>query len=51
MNKRLNSIVDLNKYPIHDLESPTIKKLIERCKDDLENIAAQLYLILFCQNH
>ena len=36
MNKRLNSIVDLNKYPIHDLESPTIKKLIERCKDDLD---------------
>ena len=36
MNKRLNSIVDLNKYPIHDLESPTIKKLIKRCKDDLD---------------
>ena len=36
MNERLKTIVDLNKYPIHNLESPTIKKLIERCKKELE---------------
>ena len=36
MNERLRSIVDLDKYPIHDLNSPIIKKLIQRCKDDLD---------------
>ena len=36
MNERLRSIVDLDKYPIHDLNSPIIKKLIERCKDELD---------------
>ena len=29
MNERLKSIVDLEKYPIHDLNSPIIKKLVE----------------------
>ena len=28
MNERLKSIVDLEKYPIYDLNSPTIKNLI-----------------------
>ena len=36
MNDRLKTIVDLDKYPIHDLNSPIIKKLIERCKKELE---------------
>ena len=36
MNDRLKTIVDLEKYPIHNLNSPIIKKLIERCKEELE---------------
>ena len=36
MNKRLKTIVDLDKYPIHDLNSPSIKKLIDKCKNELE---------------
>ena len=36
MNDRLKTIVDLEKYPIHDLNSPIIKKLIEKCKKELD---------------
>ena len=36
MNDRLKTIVDLDQYPIHNLNSPIIKKLIERCKGELE---------------
>ena len=36
MNKRLKSIVDLEKYPIYDLNSPIIKNLIKRCKEELD---------------
>ena len=36
MNDRLKTIVDLDKYPIHDLNSSIIKKLIEKCKKELE---------------
>ena len=36
MDDRLNTIVDLKKYPIHDLNSPIIKNLIKKCKDELE---------------
>ena len=36
MSDRLKTIVDLDKYPIHDLNSPIIKRLIERCRDELE---------------
>ena len=36
MNERLKSIVDLDKYPIHDLNSPIIKNLIKRCKQELD---------------
>jgi hypothetical protein len=36
MNDRLTTIVDLNRYPIQDLNSPIIKKLIERCKKELD---------------
>ena len=36
MNDRLKTIVDLENYPIHDLNSPKIKKLINRCKNELE---------------
>ena len=36
MNDRLKTIVDLNKYPIQDLNSPILKKLIERCKKELD---------------
>ena len=37
MNDRLKTIVDLNKYPIQDLNSPIIKRLIERCKKELDD--------------
>ncbi len=37
MKKSLSSIVDLDKYPIHDLQSPKIKKIIEKCKTELDN--------------
>ena len=32
MNDRLKTIVDLEKYPIHVLNSPIIKRLIEKCR-------------------
>ena len=35
MSKNLKDIIDLNKYPIHDLNSPKIKGIIEKCKSDL----------------
>ena len=34
MNDRLNTIVDLKKYPIHDLNSPIIKNLVKKCKEE-----------------
>ena len=36
MNNRLETIVDLKKYPIQDLNSPLIKELIKQCKSDLD---------------
>tara|TARA_B100000686_G_scaffold153572_1_gene161035 strand:+ start:257 stop:595 length:339 start_codon:yes stop_codon:yes gene_type:complete len=36
VNERLKSIVDLEKYPIYDLNSPTIKNLIKNCKKELD---------------
>ena len=36
MEKNLSKIVDLEKYPIHDLNSPIIKRLIEKCKKELD---------------
>ena len=36
MSKNLKDIVDLEKYPIHDLNSPKIKKIIEKCKTELD---------------
>ena len=36
MNERLKSIVDLEKYPIYDLNSPIIKNLIKKCKEELD---------------
>ena len=37
MEKSLTNIVDLDKYPIHDLNSPKIKKIIEKCKTELDS--------------
>ena len=37
MKKSLSNIVDLVKYPIHDLQSPKIKKVIEKCKTELDS--------------
>ena len=50
MNNRLESIVDLKKYPIQDLNSPLIKELIKKCKNDLDQLVALLFLILFYPN-
>jgi len=39
MNDRLKTIVDLKKYPIQDLKSLKIKKLIKKCKNDLDKFS------------
>ena len=36
MSKNLKDIIDLNKYPIHNLNSFKIKHIIKKCKSDLE---------------
>ena len=33
MNERINDIVDLDTYPIYDLKSPKIKKIINQSND------------------
>ncbi len=38
-NNRLESIVDLKQYPIQDLNSPLIKKVIKKCKEDLDQFS------------
>ena len=38
MSDRLKTIVDLENYPIHDLSSSKIQKLIKKCKDDLDKL-------------
>ena len=35
MDDRLKTIVDLKKYPIHDLRLSKIKKKLKKCKTDL----------------
>jgi len=35
MDDRLKTIVDLKKYPIHDLRLSKIKKKLKNCKTDL----------------
>ena len=39
MNERLRSIVDLEKYPIQDLNSPKIKEIINKCKAELDQFS------------
>ena len=39
MNNRLETIVDLEKYPIQNLNSPKIKELIKKCKNDLDQFS------------
>jgi len=36
MNNRLETIVNLEEYPIQNLNSPKIKELIKKCKSDLD---------------
>jgi len=36
MKDRLKTIVDLEKYPIHDLNSSIIKNLVKKCKEELD---------------
>ena len=39
MNNRLKNIVDLKKYPIQDLNNPSIKEVIKKCKSDLDQFS------------
>ncbi len=39
MNDRLKTIVDLEKYPIQDLNSLEVKELINKCKSDLDQFS------------
>ena len=39
MNNRLKTIVDLERYPIQDLNSPKIKETIKKCKNDLDKFS------------
>jgi hypothetical protein len=39
MNDRLITIVDLERYPIQDLNSPKIKEIINKCKTDLDQFS------------
>ena len=39
MKDRLKNIVDLEKYPIQDLNSPKIKEIINKCKTDLDQFS------------
>ena len=39
MNNRLETIVDLKKYPIHDLNNSLIKEIIKKCKSDLDQFS------------
>ena len=39
MNDRLKTIVDLEKYPINDLDSVNIKNLIKKCKEELNQFS------------
>ena len=39
MNDRLNTIVDLENYPIHDLSSTKTQAIIKKCKDDLDQFS------------
>ena len=50
MNDRLKTIVDLDNYPIHNLSSSKIQKLIKKCKDDLDQFSCSLFQISFYQN-
>ena len=36
MKKNLHDIVDIDNYPINNLNSPKIKGLIKKCKEDLD---------------
>ena len=45
MNDRLKTIVDLDKYPIQDLNSPIIKKLIKRCTKELDEDSCSTCLL------
>ena len=39
MKDRLKTIIDLENYPIYDLNSKKIKKLIKKCKRDLDQFS------------
>ena len=45
MNDRLKTIVDLEKYPIQDLNSPKIKKIINKCKES-DQVKSLLILLV-----
>ena len=39
MNNRLETIVNLEEYPIQDLNSLKTKELIKKCKSDLDQFS------------
>ena len=39
MNNRFETIVNLEEYPIQNLNSPKIKELIKKCKSDLDQFS------------
>ena len=39
MKERLKTIIDLENYPIHELNSKRIKELIKNCKSDLDKFS------------
>jgi len=39
MNNRLETIIDLKKYPIQNLNSPLMKELVKKCKSDLDQFS------------
>ena len=50
MTKRLKDIVNLNKYPIHNLKSPEIKKILEKCKSELDEDSCSTLPNFICLN-
>ena len=51
MNDRLKTIVDLEKYPIYDLNSPIIKNLIKKCKEELDQYSCSTIPNFILPNH
>ena len=51
MEKNLQNIVDIKKYPINDLNSPKIKSIINKCKEDLDKYSCSTIPNSFYLSH